>query len=475
MRKLLSRYHPRSIRSLVYMLQASEYNVGDYLRWLRRVSDFVNVEQRKQLTFTSKALILLAIGWSIIFAILLALVFSFVLFPLPWSLGLAVVIILLTPYMLSYGLALAVWKLRIIQFPLEYILVKQAERALARHTGIKIAIAGSYGKTSMREILKTVLSGGKKVAAPPGSYNTPLGIAKFVRGLKGDEEVLIFELGEYYPGDVRKLARMIGPEWGVITGINEAHLEKFKTLEHTASTIFELAEFVTPSHLYINGESDNLLRDKITNENILYGRDQAGEWKVARAKTDLSGTTFALVNGIKSFNVSSKLLGLHMIGPLIATVDIASKLGLTIAQIENGISNTKPFEHRLEPKMWDDGVTLLDDSYNGNPDGVRAGIAFLSSLSGRRFYVTPGLVEAGPRVKEVHEEIGRAIAEAGIEKVALIRNSVTPHIEVGLKEGGFKGELLKYDDMPSALNALRSLTLPGDIILIQNDWPDQYA
>ncbi len=474
MKKLLSLYHPRSIRSLVYMLQASEYSVRDYLRWFKRASDFVNVEQRKQLTLTSKALILLAIGWGIVFAVLLAVIFSFVLFPLPWSLLLALVIITLMPFMLAYGLALAVWKLHIVQFPLEYILVKQAERTLARHKGVKIAVAGSYGKTSMREILKTVLSEGKKVAAPPSSYNTSLGIAKFVRRLKGDEEVLIFELGEYYPGDVRKLTRIISPEWGVITGINEAHLEKFKTLERTASTIFELAEEVSMENLYVNGENA-MCRARARSGNVLFTHEGAGSWRVSGAATNLSGTTFEMSNGKDSFLATSKLLGLHMLGALSVAIDLGARLGLTKEQLQKGISKTKPFEHRLEPKSFGEGVVLLDDSYNGNPDGVRAVIAFLETLSGRRFYVTPGLVEAGQRVKEVHEEIGRELAGARIEKVVLIRNSVTPHIKTGLKAGGFKGELLEYDDMPGCLNALRSLTLPGDIVLIQNDWPDQYA
>lgn len=268
MKKFLSRYHPRAIRSLVYMLQASEYGVREYLHWLHRTSDFLDVERRKQLTFTKKALILLGIGWGIVLAVIVAIVFAFILFPQPWNIAASILLVLLTPFMLSYGLALAVWKLRLLQFPIEYIFTKLAHLSLKRHKGVKIAIAGSYGKTSMREILKTVLSEGKKVAAPPGSYNTPLAVAKFVRGLKGDEDVLIFEIGEYYPGDVRKLARIVCPEWGIITGINEAHLEKFKTLERTARTIFELAYEVKPTHLYVNDES-TLVRKHATIGNIL--------------------------------------------------------------------------------------------------------------------------------------------------------------------------------------------------------------
>lgn len=471
---IFSRYRPRYVRSLVYMLQASEYNVRDYLRWCHRTRDFTHVEKRKHLEKTPKALALLALAWTMIIAWVIA-VMSFVGSTgsdVPLVVGAGVVFLL--PFYLPYVILIPLALLQVIQAPIQAYLVNQAKRTLSKHPAVKIAIAGSYGKTSTREILKTVLSEGKKVAAPRGSYNTPLGIAAFVRALKGDEDVLIFELGEYYPGDVRKLARIINPEWGVITGVNEAHLEKFKSLERTADTIFELAEIVDSTKLYINGENE-LAKNRRKNGNILYSREGASTWQVSETHTDLSGTTFVLSNDISTLSVKTKLLGIHMIGPLVVAVDIAQKLGLTISQIERGIEKTKPFSHRLEPKKWTDDVTFLDDSYNGNPDGVRAAIAFLASLSGRRLYVTPGLVETGERVKEVHEEIGKELAKASIPKVVLIKNSVTPYIDAGLAVAGFKGEVLWYDDMPSCLLALRALALPGDIILVQNDWPDQYA
>jgi len=474
MNRWLSRRHPRYVRSLVYMLQASEYNIADFFKWHERVKDFRHVEERKRLVFTPKAVALFILGWSMLILSLGAAMFIFLIAASPWNYLLSLVLLLETPLIVLLTLALAVFAMPLVQWPVERFIIARTRKRLAAHRGVKIAIAGSFGKTSMREILKTVLSEGKKVAAPGDSYNTPLGIARFVQSLKGDEDVLIFELGEYYPGDVRKLARVVRPEWGVITGVNEAHLEKFGSLKRTADTIFELAEEVDATRLYINGEN-MLARERAKNNNILFTRGGAGAWKIIVSGTTLSGTTFTISDGKHTFDATSGILGLHMIGPLALAADIASRFGLTQEQIERGLAKTKPFSHRLEPRQWADGVIFLDDSYNGNPDGVRAVIAFLASLPGRKFYVTPGLVEAGPRLREVHEDIGVQIAEAGIEKVALIKNSVTPHIEAGLKKAGFNGEILWYDDMPACLVALRALTLPGDVVLIQNDWPDQYA
>ena len=449
MKNFLSRYQPRYVRSLVYMLQASEYHSGEYLAWFWKVKNFGDVEKRKQLVKTPKVSLLLALAGALA-VVLLGIAFSmFWLVAAPINIIFFVVIILAVPYLTAYGIIVPLYIAEIfIQKPLVFIALRRTKRALEKHEALKIAIAGSFGKTSMREILKTVLSAGKKVAAPPESYNTPLGIAKFVKGLTGDEEILIFELGEYYPGDVRKLCRIIRPDWGVATGVNEAHLEKFKTLDCTARTIFEFGEFLNGKQLYVNGESE-LARKYAPSGSVQYDRAGVGAWRVLDAKTSLDGISFVLVENGSRLEMQSKLLGLHNIGPLAAAADIALRLGFSPAQVEEGVRKTKPFDHRLEPKTDTSGIVTLDDSYNGNPDGVRAVIDFLASLKGhRRFYVTPGLVEMGPRKEEVHREIGRELAAAGIEKTILIRNSVTPYIEEGLKKRTIK-ERLYGSIMPS--------------------------
>lgn len=475
MKNFLSRYHPRYVHSLIYMMQASEYNVPDFLRWLRRTRDFLHVEQRKSLVKTAKSLLFLTVGYSLLFILYVGAI----LFLFAGGVWLKYILFLLAvaiaPFVLAYCLAGFLFISNLIQKPIEYLITRRAKKKLASHRGLKIAIAGSFGKTSMREILKTVLGAGKKVAAPPGSHNTPLGISRFIWTLEGDEDVLIFEMGEYYTGDVKRLCRLVQPDVGIITGVNEAHLERFKNTEQARKTIFELADYLQDTPLYINGE--NALARKYTRaKDILYSRAGAGELKAEGAKTDLGGTSLTLRSGGRVIHARSTLLGLHQVGPLSVAADIAQKLGLTAEQIEEGITKTKPFEHRLEPKTDSQGITILDDSYNGNPDGVRAVIAFLSLLKdARRWYVTPGLVEMGARKEEIHKEIGREIARAGIEKVVLIKNSVTPFIEAGLQEGKYRGEVMWFDKALDAFVALPNLTVKGDVVLLQNDWPDQYA
>ena len=201
MTDFFSRYRPSFVRSLVYMLQGSEYDVRDYLAWYRRTRDFSRVENRKHLDRTQKALALLYGTWVMLVVWVLA-VLVYAGSGGIMSLVVGAVVALLLPFYLPYAILAPLFILQLIQRPLEARLMREAKTILDRHKGVRIAIAGSYGKTTTREILKTVLSAGKKVGAPEGSYNTPLGIASFVRNLKGDEDVLIFELGEYYPGGI---------------------------------------------------------------------------------------------------------------------------------------------------------------------------------------------------------------------------------------------------------------------------------
>jgi len=469
----LSRYTLRYPTTLAYMLQASEYHILDYLSWHSHVKDFRIVEHRKKFVPTAKAIVLVAFAWAII-TISCAAVIAW-LWLLPRQYALAIFVLLLMPHIVAYGMLVPLLFLQyVIQPPTTHFITARAKKTLQSHKALKIAVAGSFGKTTMREILKTVLLAGKKVAAPPHSWNTPLGIARFVDTLHGDEEVLIFELGEYYPDDIKKLCKLVQPDIGIITGINEAHLEKFKTVERTARTIYELADCLKEKPTYVNSESE-LARKSARPGHTLYSRESTGEWKVTDAKTGLEGTSFTLTKGNLILELHSNLLGLHQIGPLAATADLALALGLSPEQVKSGIEKTKSFDHRLEPKADASGVVTLDDSYNGNPDGVKAVIDFLGSLeSRRRWYITPGLVEMGPKTEAVHREIGKQLADARIEHIVLTKNSVTPYIEKGLMEANYTGKIIWFDDALAAFAALPHLTASGDVVLLQNDWPDQY-
>lgn len=466
----LSRYRYRYLQALVYMLQENLYDIAPFVAWYRRTSDFGSVMQRKTLVLTTKARLLL--GWLIGLSLVLGALIGYGLVNQQYIL--AGLLFILLPQLLMVGVLapLAVGTV-LIQRPREKKIITKARTKLSNHQAVKIAIVGSFGKTTMKEILSTVLSEGKKVAATPGNMNTPLGISRFVDRLDGSEEVLIFELGEYYPGDIRDLCHLVQPDMGVITGINEAHLERFKSIEKTIATIYELADFLGDKPLWVNAES-RLAADNLRTKNISYSRQGVGTLKVQHAKTGLHGTDFHVVGSGSKLRLHSDLLGLHNVGPLVAGIAVANHFKLDVAQIEAGIAKTKSFEHRMQPSE-SGGIWTIDDSYNGNPDGARVAIEFLKDLKDhRRVYVTPGLVEVGSATADVHRQIGRQLA-VSVDMVILVSNSATPYIAEGLTDKNFKGEVLWYDDGLSCLNALSQITKPGDVVVLQNDWSDNYA
>ncbi len=461
-------------KNIINIIQKSEYNIYIYLKNYRKAETFFPTSSRSKFILTPKSTLLLIVAWAFLLLSLFIPVYLILTSSMLVKL-LSFFFLLISPYILPYLIILPVFLVNfVLQKPVEYYITNKAQKKLDKHSALKIAIAGSFGKTTMREIIKTVLSEGKKVSAPLENYNTPLGISRFVKSLKGNEDVLIFELGEYYSGDIKKLCNLINPDIGIITGINEAHFERFKKIEKTVKTIFEIADYFKEKGVYINEES-KIAKENSRKFDILYSRKGVNKISITNQKTGLDGTFFTLSKDNINLEVKTALLGLHQIGPITVAIDIALMLGISLDQISKGVKNTRPFKHRLELKSNKDGIFVIDDTYNGNPDGARVAIEFLSSVKNhRRFYVTPGLLEMGEKKEEVHLEIGKKLASAKIEKVILIKNSVTPYIEEGLKRERYDGEIVWFNDVLSVFSALDYLTLDGDVVLFQNDWPDYY-
>lgn len=474
LRKYLHQVKTCYPRNTVNIVQKSEYSACRYLNSYHKSRNFFLTSGRSKFVLTPKSLLLLIITWFLYLSSLSFLIYLIITSSLQIRL-ISFFFLLASPYILPYLIIPPLFIINIIiQRPVEYFIISKARQKLKNHKAVKIAVAGSFGKTTMREILKTVLSEGKKVAAPLENYNTLLGISRFVKDLKGDEDVLIFELGEYYSGDIKKLCNLTNPDVGIITGINEAHLERFKKVEKTAKTIFELADYLEGKSIYVNGES-KIAKANSRKFDMLYSCNGVNKIKITSQRSGLDGTFFTLSKDNVTLKLETALLGLHQVGPIAVAVDIALALKMSLDQISKGVKNTKPFKNRLELRNNKEGIFVIDDTYNGNPDGARVAIEFLSSIKDqRRFYVTPGLLEMGKKKEEVHLEIGKKLASAKIEKVILIKNTATPYIEEGLKKEKYGGEIIWFNDVLSVFSALDYLTVDGDVILFQNDWPDYY-
>jgi UDP-N-acetylmuramyl pentapeptide synthase len=477
-RGLISLYSWRYPAAIVYMLQSTEYRAGPYFTWYWHTQNFASVARRRTLDRTRPAKLLLLAMWlgiALEIAVAAALLWWWHAHNLTGGLAFGVALLLAYPVVWAHLVAvpLLLGRLLIIA-PRERMLIRASERIFCDHPGVKIAIAGSYGKTSMKELLLTVLSEGKKVAATPANKNVSISHAYFARKLAGDEDILLIEYGESAPGDVPRFAAATHPTHAVITGLAPAHLDHYGTIEAAGKDIFAVAEYVKTGEVYVNASSP-LTKPFIRRHFELYDANGALGWKVSGVQVGLDGTRFTLKRRGKTMRLHSALVGRHHIGPLALTAALAYELGLTIDQIEVGIGNTAPFEHRMQPYPLA-GAWIIDDTYNGNIEGIRAGTELLRELPAhRKIYVTPGLVDQGKETVPVHMEMGKLIAAAKPQVVVLMQNSVTTHIQAGLQAAKFQGEVIVEPDPLTFYTNLPLFVAAGDVVLMQNDWTDNYA
>ncbi len=472
-------YSPKFPVLITYMLQSSEYHVLDYLIWFWKTDDFSKVQKRKELQKTQVAkLILLTLRIGIIFQIIfgLSLIYLNIVNKLVGGWGFGLGVIILYPVLWSQIITIPVFLARVLYInPKQKLMIKNSKNIFHKSQALKIAVCGSYGKTSMKELLLKVFASEKKVAATVGNMNVATSHASFAKSLNGDEEVLILEFGEGRPGDVYSFSNTFGPDIAVITGISPAHLDKYKTMDNVSKDILSVTKFVKPKNVYVNNES-NYLRSFLKNQKFnKYSKDGIGDFKAVNIKNDLSGLRFDLTNKSETIKIRTKLLGRHQIGPLSSAAILALSQGISIKAIEKALNGIEPYEHRMSQYELN-GAVIIDDSYNGNIEGIEAGCKLLKELkANRKIYISPGLVDQGKETKNVHLKMGQLIAEAKPDQVVLMENSVLKYIKQGLDQSNFKGDIQIEKDPLFYYNNLKHFVAKGDIVMMQNDWTDNYS
>lgn len=460
------------IKHQLYLLQLENYELKRFWVLLCRNGYFKLPEaQRKDLIWTPKI--------RLIFGISILICIGLLIFVASISLYLSFFVFILSFFFLPIFYTVILFLIYPVEYLVKQSLINKAKRIIADDHGLKIiGIAGSYGKTTMRATLESVLSQKFKVLATPESVNTPLGIADWIiKKYKKNTEILIVEMGEHYTGDIEYLCKMMPPDISIVTGINEAHMERMGSIEMIASTIFEIGkDSKLDAKFFLNGDDKNIL--KYYKRNFSDGNAEfysANDKKITSKCFDKKELGWNLdIFGIGDVHIS--IIGEYILGNVIVVSQIGLSLGMTVSDIKKGLALLQPVEHRLQPIRGNGNVLVIDDSYNGNPDGVREAIKVLGSFSDRRkIYLTPGLVETGPSNQKIHTEIGRHLAEVA-DIVVLIKNSVTPYIASGLESAGFKKEnIIWFDTALLAHKSLDQILKPNDVILFQNDWGDQYA
>lgn len=344
---------------------------------------------------------------------------------------------------------------------------------------IKIGITGSYGKTSVKEILKTLLEEKYEVLATPSSFNTPMGICKTVKRLNASHQVFIAEMGARHVGDIRKLAEIVRPDYAVINGIVGQHLETFGSLSAIRQTKYELVESMPCGTVAYTVDNDNTndLFDKCKIKCVGAGLNLSKNPQVyaTDVKSGVNGSEFILHVGENSVKCVTSLLGEHNVSNICLAAAIAHEIGLDLSEICAGVSRLRPVVHRLEVRYGHNGITVIDDSYNSNVCGIEAALKVLSTFEGRKIVVTPGLVELG-RVQDLENyKFGKKLAEV-CDVAVLVGRTATYRIQDGLIDGYFDCEnVIVTKDLDSARKKLSKLLKSGDVVLFENDLPDKFS
>ncbi len=387
-------------------------------------------------------------------------------------------ILCLLPMLVPYVLLIAY----LINNPFEKLVnkhyLKIAKKTIDNFKGKKIAITGSFAKTSVKEILTVILSEKYNVLKTPLSYNTPLGIAKTVKRLNDNYDIFISELGARHVGDIKQLTTLINPDIAVITGVTSQHLETFLTVNNIKKTKYELIENMKGGFAVFS--NDNQYSTEMYNDchfdKVLAGINDKNASVYA---TDISytfeGTTFTLNYNGEQVKITTTLVGESAVTNICLASAVAIKLGLTLVEIAVGVNKIESVKHRLEIIKNDVGAYIIDDSYNSNPEGVKKAIYLLSIAKGKKYVVTPGMIELGIFEHDANYNFGVLLSKV-CDKVLLIRRGGTLKIREGLLSQGFdKNNIIMIESLEESKKFLMENLKEGDAVLFENDLPDVYT
>lgn len=346
-----------------------------------------------------------------------------------------------------------------------------------------VGITGSYGKTSTKFLTATILEEKFKTLKTPESYNTPMGVSIVINNQLDDSyEVFVAEMGARNIGDIKEMSELVGHKIGIITSVGPAHLETFKNIENIKNTKYEIIDALPDDGVAIFNYDNPYVRDladKTTKfKKIVYGIETKDQVDVYARDIKVMPTGSEFILGTKDgneVNCKSQLLGEHNILNLLAGASAGISLGMSLEEIARGIARVEPVPHRLQLINPGTGIIIIDDAFNSNPDGAKAALDVLSKFEeGRKIVITPGMIELGDSEYEENKEFGRNIARTADFAILVGEDRAVP-IKEGIEEVGFDpAAIFVVKSLDHATQVLQNLTKPKDVVLFENDLPDNY-
>ena len=334
-----------------------------------------------------------------------------------------------------------------------------------------IAVGGSNGKTTTKELVAAVLRERFEVLRSEASFNNDIGVPMTLLNLNDAHQAAVLEVGTNHPGEIAPLMEMIQPRYGLLTNIGREHLEFFGDLDNVAQEEGWLAELLpADGKLFVDGDCLPMSKAIARTQAIVVrvGFHQSNDWCVRETKVTETGVRFDVQAPDADFSgeYEVKLLGQHQVRNALLAVAVGKELGLSRAEIQHGLAGCATPRMRLQ--LWKGGgIQLLDDTYNANTDSMRAALQTLRDLpcEGRRVAVLGDMAELGKHSPEAHEEVGRHAAEMGISHLFAVGNMASV-MGASARSAGLDA-VMEFSAVEPAAAALRDFLLPGDVVLLK--------
>jgi UDP-N-acetylmuramoyl-tripeptide--D-alanyl-D-alanine ligase len=344
-----------------------------------------------------------------------------------------------------------------------------------------VAVTGSYGKTTTKEFLLTILSKKFKVLSTSKHQNSEIGVANCIlQDLKPSHQILIAEVGAYNKGKVKEVCSILKPKIGIVTGINEQHLALFGSLKNLLSAEGggELEEALPKNGvLVVNGDNKyclDLYKNSNKNKKIYSLSNKVIDSDIWAHEISVHKDyiSFVAIDKAKEMmHFDAKVLGKHNIQNLLGAILIAKELGMNFGEISEACKDILQEQAGMVIKHGKHGIDIIDSSYSSNPDGVFADLDYLSVYPNKKVIVMPCLIELGDKSAEIHEKIGRKIGSTCDLAVITSKDKFENIKKGALKKGLRAKNILLCDSTQEIYSAITLFCKSGDVVLLEGRVP----
>jgi UDP-N-acetylmuramoyl-tripeptide--D-alanyl-D-alanine ligase len=338
--------------------------------------------------------------------------------------------------------------------------------ALGQWGGEVIGVTGSAGKTSTKDVIAAMLGASMKVGKTIGNLNNHVGVPLSILRLPGEARVAVLEMGMNHGGEIRALCAIAKPRIGVVTNVGHAHIEAFDSIEGVAAAKRELIESLPPDGVAVLNADDPLVAKfgaTHPGRTITFGINSPADIRAKQVQLTDHGVSFT-VDGVP---FESALLGRHSISNILAGIAVASLYGIRPAQLTQVVKDLTAPAMRGQ-RLVHEGIVILNDCYNSNPDAARVMIDVLRETPAkRRIAVLGEMLELGRWSESLHRDVGSYVAKSGIDVLVGIRGEACHLVDAARRSGLAVDAAFFFPDAPAAGEHLRQMANEGDVILFK--------